>query len=174
LSQVETMALIAEAVRRSLGLSAQDLHLGLGLAVQDELRGHRARRARKSIRTLSALMRASDDVLLSFSFPAFSTVFNQQPVHLITTDPDRAEYLAAGFTRIAGELQVGDVAHLPTGRTAHEHNAASRSVITVGPIIAFRDYLASWHPSASTIALLDAANLRPAIGPYYTYITHLG
>jgi len=174
LSRVESMALIAEAVRRSLGLTAQDLHLGLGLAVQDELRGHRPRRTRRSIRTLSALMRTSEDVLLSLSFPAFSAAFNQQPVHLIATDPDRAEYLAAGFTRIAGELQVGDIAHLPTGRNAHERNAASRSAIAVGPITAFREYLANWHPSASTIAVLDAANLRPAIGPYYTSITHLG
>lgn len=68
--KAEALALIAESIRRGVGVPVGDVHLGLGLALYDQIRGHRPRRTAKSVRSLNGLLRSRRDRSLAAAFPA--------------------------------------------------------------------------------------------------------
>ena len=68
--RTEALALIAEAIRRGVGITVGDAHLGLGLALYDQIRGHRPRRTAKTVKSLNAALRTRRDRSLAAAFPA--------------------------------------------------------------------------------------------------------
>ncbi|HEV7648098.1 MAG TPA: hypothetical protein VGP26_08055 [Actinophytocola sp.] len=69
------MALIAESIRRSVGVTVGDLHLGVGLVMIEQLEGGRSRRAAKSIKKLNPLLSSRDDRALATAFPVIYVSF---------------------------------------------------------------------------------------------------
>jgi hypothetical protein len=69
-TNLEAMALIAESIRRGVGVTVGDVHLAIGLAMCDQVRQVRPRRAAKTIRTLNRSLLTRRDRSLAAAFPA--------------------------------------------------------------------------------------------------------
>jgi hypothetical protein len=69
-TNLEAMALIAESIRRGVGVTVGDVHLAIGLAMCDQVRQVRSRRAAKTIRTLNRSLLTRRDRSLAAAFPA--------------------------------------------------------------------------------------------------------
>lgn len=68
--RAEAMALIAESIRRSVGVTVGDSHLAIGLALCDQISRVRARRAAKTIKVLNQYLPTRRDRSLAAAFPA--------------------------------------------------------------------------------------------------------
>jgi hypothetical protein len=69
-TNLEAMALIAESIHRAVGVTVDDVHLAIGLAMCDQVRQVHRRRAAKTIRTLNRSLLARRDRSLAAAFPA--------------------------------------------------------------------------------------------------------
>lgn len=69
-TNLEAVALIAEGIRRATGIRTGEEHLGVGLAMCDQLSGRRGRRATKTIRDLTPFLPTRHDRVLATAIPA--------------------------------------------------------------------------------------------------------
>lgn len=176
LTRIESMALIADGLRRAAELEVDDLHLGLGIALQDQLDGRRQRRlrsTRKSIRGLTGLLRSEEDRMLALAFPTFTAVFDDYHVHVLTEQDTSAPYYAANYGLLADELKIsGGVGLLHSGQSAAETEQALAAAVVVGDLSTVELCVAS-AKLRPTAVVLDSSEAVPAVKPYCAAIAHL-
>lgn len=136
--KTEALAVIAESMRRGVGITVGDVHLGLGLALYDQIRGHRPRRTAKSVKSLNKVLRSRRDRSLAAAFPALYIVaFAGRNVCVMVTDEALAHEDAELYRGILIALDdpvtvrvLGDDGYLPPAR-------AGKPTLTLGTPEAF-------------------------------------
>lgn len=133
---VKEFTLIAEAIRRSVGVTLRDDQLAIGLAMCDQLDGRRLRRAGRSIETLSAFQRTDSDRSLAAALPVFlyarGLYAGDTDVHVMVSTEPRAWEDAQLYREIDGELRGRGVGLVHAGQPRSKRDAAYACGITVG------------------------------------------
>ncbi|MEU6207155.1 hypothetical protein ABZ814_26605 [Micromonospora musae] len=116
LAEAEYVAIVVEAIRRSVGVQMGDAQLAIALAMIDEAEGRRARRARRSIATLRPLVGKADPTMyyhneelsLTAAIPAFRFALAGRPVHVVFHADDDSRRMHGIYGKIAEELHFAD------------------------------------------------------------------
>ena len=115
LNEVEAMALIAESIRRTTGVTVGDEHLGVAFAMLDQIYGQRKRQAATSIRELLPYLPTRQDRVLAAAFPAiFFQGFRRKPVTVVVSSTALAQEDARLYSALLQELQLPKKVVAPT------------------------------------------------------------
>jgi hypothetical protein len=104
-TEIEALALIAAAIRRSVGVTIGDLQLVAAFAMLEQIRQVRPRRAAKAIKAANKLMSSRRDRSLAAALPAvYVSAFLGQPVCVMVTSDAYAREDSELYQAILNEL----------------------------------------------------------------------
>jgi hypothetical protein len=131
--QLEDVALIAEAIRRSVGITVDDLHVGVALLMLNQINRRRPRRSTKAIKTLNPGFRTRRDRSLAAAFPTmYYGGLRGVPITILVTTGANAKEDAELYRPILEELgSSATIGELENEEQAMETLAKGRPTITV-------------------------------------------
>lgn len=165
------LALIAEGIRQSAGVTLSDDQMAIGMAMCDQLEGRRLRRAQRTIETLSVPC-TDRDRSLAAALPAFlyarGLYARDISVHVMAPTESRAREDAQLYRRIDGELGMHGVGLIHAGQPRAKREAAYACGITVGNHGEFERDVVS-----RSVAVVRVARYGTYIDRRYPRVAHL-
>lgn len=170
--RLKEFALIAEAIRRSIGVALRDDHLAIGLAICDQLERRHLRRTKRTIKTLSPPC-TDRDRSLAAALPAFlysrGLYIRDTHVHVAAPTLSRAREDAELYGKIDRELRGCGVGLIHADQPPAKNAAAHACAITVGDHKEFE----RWDVVRRDVAIVRVSPCHSNIGTGYPRVAHL-